>query len=43
MKTITINLGKGLVLKAPIKLDMTLEEWIRMTDYINSLLNFKKR
>ncbi len=38
MNKLTINLGKGVILQAPIKLNMTLEEWLRMTDYINSLI-----
>lgn len=38
MHKLTIDLGKGVTLNAPIKLSMTLEEWIRMTNYINKLL-----
>lgn len=38
MNKLKINLGKGVILEAPIKLDMTLEEWERMTNHINSLL-----
>ena len=36
MKQIHIDLGKGVVLSAPIKEKMTLEEWRRMTRFINS-------
>lgn len=39
MEKITINLGKGVVLSAPIKMNMTYDEWVRMTEYVNSLLN----
>lgn len=39
MKQITINLGKGVVLTAPIKMNMSYEEWQKMTNYINSLLD----
>ncbi len=34
----TIDLGKGVELSAPIKMDMTVDEWVRMTNYINGLL-----
>ena len=39
MNEITIDLGKGVKLSAPIKMKMTVEEWIRMTNYINSILD----
>jgi len=39
MNKIKIDLGKGVIVEAPIKLNMTIEEWIRMNNYINSLLN----
>lgn len=39
MEKLTIDLGKGLILSAPIKLNMTIEEWIRMTNYLNSIIN----
>ena len=42
MNTIKIDLGKGVVLEAPINLHMTAEEWTRMTRYINSLININK-
>ena len=35
MKKITIDLGKGVELKAPVKMHMTKEEWLRMVEYIN--------
>jgi len=38
MKRITVDLGKGVVLSAPIKERMTLDEWQRMSTYINSLI-----
>jgi len=38
MKEITIDLGKGVKLTAPIKMDMTIDEWLRMTRYIDSIL-----
>ena len=38
MNEITIDLGKGVKLSAPIKMKMTVEEWIRMTRYIDSIL-----
>ncbi len=38
MKTITIDMGKGVRLTAPIKERMTLEEWNRMSEYINSIV-----
>jgi hypothetical protein len=38
MNELVIDLGKGVKLVAPIKLHMTVEEWARMTNYINSLL-----
>lgn len=43
MTQINIDLGKGVVLSAPIKLRMTLDEWKRMTAYINSHVEGKKR
>ena len=36
MKQIRIDLGKGVMLSAPIKLDMTVDEWSRMVRFINS-------
>lgn len=36
MKRIEIDLGKGVILSAPIKDKMTLDEWQRMTRFINS-------
>ncbi len=42
MTKLKIKLGKGLVLEAPINLNMDVEEWKRMTQYINSLLNIKR-
>ena len=39
MEKLTIHLGKGVELTAPVKLNMTYEEWVRMTEYINSLLD----
>lgn len=39
MKNLTIHLGKGVVLTAPVKLDMSYDEWVRMRDYIDSLLD----
>jgi hypothetical protein len=41
MKKLKINLGKGVILEAPIKLEMTIEEWIRMSEFINSNLGLK--
>lgn len=38
MNKISIDLGKGVKLSAPIKMDMTIDEWLRMTNYINSIL-----
>jgi hypothetical protein len=38
MKRITVDLGKGVVLSAPIKERMTLDEWQRMSSYINGLI-----
>ena len=38
MKEITIDLGKGVKLTAPIKMDMTIDEWLRMTSYVNKIL-----
>lgn len=42
MKKLKINLGKGVILEAPIKLEMTKEEWLRMSEFINSNLNLNK-
>lgn len=39
MEKLTINLGNGVTLTAPIKLNMSYDEWARMTDYINSLMD----
>jgi len=39
MNEITIYLGKGVRITAPIKQKMTYEEWVRMSNYINSVLN----
>lgn len=39
MDKININLGKGVILSAPFKRNMTAEEWTRMVSYINGLLN----
>lgn len=36
MKRIYIDLGKGVYLSAPCKERMTLDEWQRMTAFINS-------
>ena len=36
MKRIKIDLGKGVLLSAPIKEQMTLDEWQRMVRFINS-------
>lgn len=41
MKKLKINLGKGVILEAPIKLNMTKDEWLRMSDFINSNINLK--
>jgi hypothetical protein len=38
MKKLQIDLGKGMVLEAPIKLHMTAEEWKRMAKTINDHL-----
>ncbi|MAE13769.1 hypothetical protein CMO92_04340 [Candidatus Woesearchaeota archaeon] len=35
----TIDLGNGVKLLAPIKLHMTYEEWQRMSSFINSLIH----
>jgi hypothetical protein len=39
MEKLTINLGNGVSLSAPIKLNMTYDEWVRMSNYINSLMD----
>jgi hypothetical protein len=39
MTKLTIDLGKGVKLTAPINLSMTADEWQRMTSYINNLIN----
>jgi len=39
MKKLSIHLGKGVVLSAPIKLNMTYDEWVRMRNYFDSILN----
>lgn len=39
MAKITLDLGKGVELTAPIKLRMTADEWRRMTDYIDAIIN----
>jgi hypothetical protein len=39
MAKLTIDLGKGVTLTAPIRLQMSADEWQRMTSYINSLIN----
>lgn len=38
-----IDLGRGVKISAPIKMDMTLEEWIKMTTYINGVLNLERK
>lgn len=38
MQKLTIDLGKGVELSAPIKMKMTVDEWTRMSNYINRLL-----
>ena len=38
MERIRIDLGKGVVLSAPIKSRMTIAEWNKMTQYVNRLL-----
>ena len=43
MARMTIDLGKGVTLTAPIKLNMTAEEWVRMVNYINGLVASRKR
>jgi len=39
MEKLSINLGNGVTLTAPIKLNMSYDEWLRMTNYINSLVD----
>lgn len=38
MDKIRIDLGKGVVLSAPIKLRMTVDEWRRMSAHINGIV-----
>lgn len=43
MKQIHIDLGKGVILSAPIKLHLSLDEWNRMTTFINAHIQGRKR
>lgn len=38
MTKLTIDLGKGVTLCAPINLTMTYDEWERMTAYIDGII-----
>ncbi|MCF7798351.1 hypothetical protein K9M74_00440 [Candidatus Woesearchaeota archaeon] len=38
MEKIVIDLGKGVVLVAPVKRKMTVDEWKRMSSYVSSLI-----
>lgn len=42
METLQIDLGKGVVISAPIKMRMTADEWLRMTQHINSVVNMQR-
>lgn len=39
MEQIVIELGHGVKITAPIKQKMTLDEWIRMTTFLNAQLH----
>ena len=39
MKKLTIDMGHGVSIQAPIKLDMTKDEWQRMVAHINKMIN----
>lgn len=42
MERVRINLGKGVYVSAPVKKEMTIDEWMRMSDYLNSVLRLKR-
>ncbi len=42
MEQLKIDLGKGVVVTAPVKQRMTAEEWLRMTKYINSVIHLER-
>lgn len=42
MDELTIRLGCGVKVTLPFKKEMTLEEWVRMTTYINAVLNVEQ-
>lgn len=39
MEKIQIDLGKGVLLTAPFKRRMSVDEWTRMVSYINGILS----
>lgn len=42
MKQLNIKLGNGVIMSAPIKLNMTVDEWQRMTAFINGHIQKQK-